>query len=262
MFHKFGDYSARNNVRARPPEGPSGHKLRWCSKHLGTVFKLHFGNLTLKAYTKGERLLRFEAIVHNTHHLGCGRVVARFPKIVARLRDMLERFLTTLDCVDVAFISDETVDQFPLPSIVGKTHVGGVDLNKPRIRKVLAAGLALAPSPKGFSVSELTAKVRTTITHVDQPYTIRQAAYDLKKLRAKGLIAQAGRSRRYAVQADSLRAIAALLILREQVILPILAGVRSPRIGRRPKTWTTTDRHYERLRIQMQPLLDGNGLAA
>src|SRR6266581_1038541 len=25
-----------------------------------TVFKVHFGNLTLKAYTKGERVLRFE----------------------------------------------------------------------------------------------------------------------------------------------------------------------------------------------------------
>jgi hypothetical protein len=120
---------------------------------------VHFGNLTLKAYTKGERVLRFEAIVHNTRDLGCGREVARFPKIVVRLQDMLERFLTTLDCVDVTFISDATLDQLSLPSLVGKTRVGGVDLNKPRIRKVLAAVLALAPSPTGFSVSQLTAKV-------------------------------------------------------------------------------------------------------
>jgi len=31
-----------------------------------TIFKLHFGKLTLKAYTKGEHVLRFEAIAHNT----------------------------------------------------------------------------------------------------------------------------------------------------------------------------------------------------
>jgi hypothetical protein len=31
-----------------------------------TVFKLHFGKLTLKAYTKGEHVLRFEAIARNT----------------------------------------------------------------------------------------------------------------------------------------------------------------------------------------------------
>jgi len=38
-----------------------------------TIFKVRFGLLTLKGYTKGERVLRFEAIVHNTKQLGCGR---------------------------------------------------------------------------------------------------------------------------------------------------------------------------------------------
>jgi hypothetical protein len=89
-----------------------------------TLFKVHFGNLTLKAYTKGEHVLRFEAIVHNTRDLGCGRVLARFPEIVTRLKHLLERFLTTLDCVDVAFIADQTLQQLPLPSQIGSTRVG------------------------------------------------------------------------------------------------------------------------------------------
>ena len=227
-----------------------------------TVFKVHFGNLTLKAYTKGERVLRFEAVVHNTRDLGCGRVIARFPKIIARLEDVLERFLTTLDCVDVTFVSDETLDQLPLPSLVGNTRVGGVDINKPRIRSVLAAVLALAPSPTGFSVTQLMTKVRSTAAQPEREYTLRHAAYDLKKLRGKGLIAKSGTSRRYHVQPHSLRAIAALLILREHVIAPILAGVRSPRIGRKPATWTPADRHYEQLRIRMQPLFHELGIAA
>ena len=44
-----------------------------------TLFKVHFGNLTLKAYTKGEHALRFEAVVHNTRALRCGRVLDNFP---------------------------------------------------------------------------------------------------------------------------------------------------------------------------------------
>ena len=32
-----------------------------------TIFKIHFGLLTVKAYTKGEHVLRFEAITHNTN---------------------------------------------------------------------------------------------------------------------------------------------------------------------------------------------------
>ena len=56
---------------------------------------MHFGALTLKAYTKGDHVLRFEAIVHNTKEPACGRVLARFPQIVARLTSMLERFSWT-----------------------------------------------------------------------------------------------------------------------------------------------------------------------
>lgn len=37
-----------------------------------TVFKLHFGKRTLKAYTKGEHELRFEATTHNTSELRTG----------------------------------------------------------------------------------------------------------------------------------------------------------------------------------------------
>jgi len=45
-----------------------------------TLFKVHFGLLTLKGYTKGEHVARFEAIVHNTKALACGRTLDRFPR--------------------------------------------------------------------------------------------------------------------------------------------------------------------------------------
>lgn len=31
-----------------------------------TVFKVHYGKMTLRIYTKGERVLRAKVIVHNT----------------------------------------------------------------------------------------------------------------------------------------------------------------------------------------------------
>ena len=74
-------------------------------------------------------------------------------------------------------------------------------------------------------------------------------AIDLRKLRGKQLIDKPARTRRYRVPALAARTIAALLTLRDQVIAPILAAVRSPRMGRKPAHWTRVDRHYERIRI-------------
>ncbi|MGB6226380.1 MAG: hypothetical protein WBF76_13695 [Pseudonocardiaceae bacterium] len=44
------------------------------------------------------------------------------------------------------------------------------------------------------------------------------------------------------------------------VIGPILAGLRSPRLGRKPTTWTRVDGDYEALRIQMQTLFHDLGI--
>ena len=216
-----------------------------------TLFKVHFGLLTLKGYTKGEHVLRFEAIVHNTKALHTGRVLEKFPTIVEKLSAMVDRFTAMLDCVDVGFLPDGILDHLPTGSHLGATRVGGVDINKPRIRVVLAAVLALAVSPEGFTVADLAAKVQSLTGRSQGGYTHRQAAYDLRKLRGKQLVVKPGRRRRYYVPGEAARTVAALLALREQVIAPIVAGIRVPRQGRPPKHLTTVDRDYERLRAGM-----------
>jgi hypothetical protein len=219
-----------------------------------TIFKVHFGALTLKGYTKGEHVLRFEAVCHNTKALGVGRVLDRFPAIVARLAGMLNEFCTVVDCVDVTFIPDGILDRLHQPSIIGATRVGGVDINTVRARTTLHAALALSAKPDGFSVADLAAKVHT-ITG-DGNYTIRQAAYDLRKLRAHHLVDKPGRGRRYHIPLEAARTVSGLLTLREHVIAPIIAGVRSPARGRKPSHWTVIDRDYETLRTNMHTLFD------
>jgi len=221
-------------------------------------FQIRFGRLQLKAYTKGEHVLRFEATVHNTKELRCRRSLENFAEIITLLAEMADRFATTLDCADIGFLPDGVLDELPLPAQTGTGTIAGVDLNKPRIRAALSAALALAPAPGGFTVAEHAAKVRAMAGH--DGYTTRQAAYDLRKLRGKQLIDKPGRTRRYHVPPDGARTIAALLTLRDHVIAPILAGVRSPRMGRKPKIWTAVDRDYEALRIGMHTLFQHVGI--
>ena len=221
-------------------------------------FRISSGRLQLKACTKGEHVLRFEATVHNAKELRCRRSLDNFAEIITMLAGMADRFAAALDCADIGFLPDGPLDELPLPAQSGTGRIAGIDLNKPRVRAALSAALALAPAPGGFTVAEHAAKVRQ-ITGQDG-YTARQAAYDLRKLRGKQLTSKPGRTRRYQVPADSARVIAALLALRDHVIAPILAGVRSPGMGRKPKTWTAIDRDYENPRVGMQTLFRHVGI--
>ena len=141
--------------------------------------------MTLKGYTKGERVLRFEAIVHNTKQLGLGRTLDRFAHITARLTGMLDRFTSVLDCVEIGFLPDGTLDQLPTPSQLDGTRIAGIDINLPRVRAALAAALALAVAPQGFTVAQFTAQVQAITGQTPDAYTTRQGAYDLRKLRGK-----------------------------------------------------------------------------
>jgi hypothetical protein len=252
-------FGLKNRPHHNRAAGPPAQEIVIETPQYGlTWFRVRFGLLQLKAYTKGEHVLRFEATVHNTTELRCRRGVDNFPEVITRLAGMAGRFATTLDCADISFLADGTLDELPLPSRLGATRVGGIDMNKPRIRAALAAALALTPAPHGFTVAEHAARVRAMTGQAG--YTIRQAAYDLRKLRGKNLITKPGRSRRYHVPPQAARTIAALLALRDQVIGPILAGVRSPRMGRKPAVWTRVDRDYETLRIGMQTLFRDLGI--
>ena len=250
-------------LKARPhrnrASGPPAQEIVTGKPQYGlTWFKVRFGLLQAKAYLKGEHVLRMEATVHNTRELRCGRSLEHFPEIITRLAGMAERFATTLDCADISFIADGTLDQLPLPCELGRARVSGIDLNKPRIRAALSAALALTAAPRGYTVAEFTAKIQAMTGQAG--YTTRQAAYDLRKLRGKNLVEKPGRSRRYHTPPHAARTIAALLALRDQVIAPILAGVRSPRLGRKPAIWTRIDRDYETLRIGMQALFHDLGI--
>lgn len=228
-----------------------------------TVFQLHFGKLTLKGYTKGERVLRFEAVAHNTSALGCGRVLERFPTVVTHLKGILERGLSTLQWLDRAFISDDTLEQLPAPCRVGNTRVGGVDIGKPRTRAVLAAALTLAPAPLGFSAGDLARAVHESARQAVADYSPRQAAYDLKKLRGKNLVAKIDGSRRYRLTRHGHRTIVALVILRDRLLKPLLAALANPlaralpatKRGRKPKTTSRIDELYRTMQILMQALL-------
>jgi DNA-binding transcriptional ArsR family regulator len=202
-------------------------------------------------------VLRLEAITHNTKSLGVGRVLDKSGDIVIRLGGICDRFDVVCDCVDTSFVPDGLLDDLPRRGQVGAARTGGVSLDSARIRAVLAAVVAPAPVPDGFTVADLTAKVHTLTGQTG--YTRRQAAYDLKKLRGKHLIDKPGRTRRYHVSPDAIRAVTALLTLREKVIAPLVAGVHDD-LGHTPATSTRIDRGYQALPADMRALFHDLGI--
>ncbi len=205
-----------------------------------TVFKIHFGKITAKMYTKGARVLRTEVSVHHTKELHCGRALPKFSEIVWRLKEILKRFLNALRGMDIASIAENSLEDWHKPSQVGQAVV------------------ALSVAPHGFQCADLAAKVQENIASQSSS---RQAAYDLKKLRGKNLVHKIQNSRRYQPVPQALRQMTALLVLRDKVIKPVLAGAGKTRPGPKPKYQNQADLHYANLQTEMRNLFQTIGLA-
>ena len=96
----------------------------------------------------------------------------------------------------------------------------------------------------------------------ESEYGPRRAAYDLKKLRGKGMVCKIGTSRRYESVKAGLQAMTALVVLREKVIKPLLAASQRPEPQTKLNHPTPVDHHYENLRAGMRDLFTALGVAA
>jgi len=226
-----------------------------------TVFKVQWGNLTLKIYDKGERVLRVEVVVHNAKELKCGKVLDKLPELLVRMAGMLGRFLDTVQVAHVSFLDQGAFERWAQPTLRGTRRLAGLDLNKARNRHVVDAVLGLSTRPDGFTVAALAEAVRARTGWGAQQYSPRRAAYDLAKLRGKRLVHRKAHSRGYVSNPSGVRTMCAYLLLREQVIKPLLAGT-ARKLGRPPKVLHPLDQHYLNLRTEMSRTFETLGLAA
>ena len=112
-----------------------------------------------------------------------------------------------------------------------------------------------------LSLAELAEAVRARTGWGAKKYSVRQAGYDLAKLRGKKLAKRKDQSRRYVSDPSGVRTMCACLLLREKVIKPLLAGVVRP-TGRPPKVLNPLDRLYVNLREELNRTDETIGLAA
>ena len=105
-------------------------------------------------------------------------------------------------------------------------------------------------------------QVRLLSKQSQTEYSARHAAYDLKKLRGKQFIRRIAKTQRYEPIPDGLKAMTALVVLRDKVIKPLLAAAKQTRPSHGAQNPTAVDRHYEAIRAGMTGLFRKLGLAA
>ena len=226
-----------------------------------TIFKIHFGKITLKLYDKGERILRAEVVVHNAKELKCKRSVSNFTEIVSKLNSIMISFMDNLCYTHVSLLDDGSFKQLTSPSKKGSLRLAGVDIYKSRTIANMESVLALAIKPNGYTAKDMVVLMKEKLDRKSaKDYTPAMASYDIRKLRGKGLVEKVEKSRRYKTTKKGMETIITVLTLTQKTIPTILSVVNKDTLSDNPDEIQNIDKCYMNIRREIKQIHQQYGM--
>ena len=176
---------------------PGTFRTRVLTQGVDPTLCCYYKSSKLKQYFKEGRALRTETVIGNTRDFGIGRrICAKNWDALRAVGESANRRLCDAEAADVMPAPDvETFDKVTRPSITEDgLYAPGLRFGDPRVMALLAALVGFCHLFRGFTNAQLVRHVRDLR---GEPYSTRQATYDLRRLRRKGLIVRIDRTRRY-----------------------------------------------------------------
>lgn len=175
---------------------PGRFATKVITKGVDPQITCYYKSSRIKQYFKEHRALRTETVICDTRDFGIGRrVTAENWKALRAVGDAANQRLCDAQAADARPAPDvATFTEVTRPSTVDGQHAPGLRFGDPRVMAVMAAIVGFTHVVAGFDNPAL---VRLVSTQLDQHYTSRQATYDLRRLKRKGLIVRLPGHHRY-----------------------------------------------------------------
>ena len=167
---------------------PGSFRTRVLTAGVDPTLCCYYKSSRIKQYFKQGRALRTETVICNTQDFGIGRrVCAKNWKALRAVGETANRRLCDAEAADAQPAPDVvTFCQVTRPSTnADGLYAAGLRFGDQRVMAVLAALVGFCHLVAGFTNGQLVERAGALL---EAPYTSRQATYDLRRLKRKGLI--------------------------------------------------------------------------
>jgi hypothetical protein len=161
------------------------------------VFRAYFKHSFIKQYEKSSTFLRSEVVCNNPRELKLKKSLDNLPAIQSTLAEITRRFSEFQARIFNNHFDCEMMAHLARPVRVGLTKIAGIHLNNKRLLRLMEALLHSSHSIREWKSSDLYHYILENYDMDEQEYSVNQFRYDLRKLRAHGLLERVGLSYRY-----------------------------------------------------------------
>lgn len=189
------------------------------------VLRAYSKNAFVKQYEKDNTFLRIETCSNNLKDFRQKKALEHLPEVAQKLQAVNERFADAqAENLNVE-VDYPLLEKLATPCRLKSQRMAGIRIENDRIIRLLEVLMHSTSHLGGLSAADIYQAVLDAHHLTPEQYTRNQLAYDLRKLRAHGLIERPDNRYVYALSDYGRKAAAMLVIIRNRILRPIAGSL-------------------------------------
>jgi hypothetical protein len=185
------------------------------------VLRIYCKSLVARTYEKFGTFLRVEVCVNRLKDLGLNKGLDNLPALRQKLvtvTDRLVGFEADLLNVHVDF---PLFQRLALPIAAGRTTIPGIKIQDTRMVRLMEVLLHGGPQLVGWRTAQIHTALREAFGLTTDTYALTQLRYDMRKMKAHGLLQREGRSYCYRLTDKGVKVAAMVVLFHTRVCGPL-----------------------------------------
>jgi hypothetical protein len=188
-------------------------------EHGHHILRAYFKNAFVKQYEKFFTFLRGEVCSNNLSDFHLKKSLDNLPAVRQVLCEVTERFSAFQAQALNVHVDFALFQRLALPVMAGKSKIPGIKIHDTRMVRLMEVLLHSGRQMSGWRTAQIHQLIASTYN--PKHYTLTQLRYDLRKLKAHGLLERQGRRYLYRLTDKGLKAALMFVLFHKRVCGPL-----------------------------------------
>jgi hypothetical protein len=221
------------------------HVLRICCK-----------KLVGRMYEKFSTFLRVEVCVNRMKDLGLNKGLENLGRLRQKLVAITDRFAGFEAQSLNVHVDFPLFQRMALPVMAGKTKIAGIKIHDTRMMRLMEVLLHGGTQLDGWRSADIHQAILTTFGLSAATYTLTQLRYDLRKMKAHGLLERIGHGYRYRLTDKGVKAALMFILFHKRVCGPLANSLFHHRPDENLKPASKVETAYHKADHAIQKVID------
>jgi len=220
------------------------------------VLRIYCKSLVARMYEKFGTFLRIEVCVNRLKDLGLNKGLDQLPALRQQLVAMTDRLAgVEADLLNV-HVDFPVFERLAKPVAVGPGKIPGIKIHDTRMLRLMEVLLHGGSQLAGWRTADMHRAVLEAFSLTSDAYSMTQLRYDVRKLRAHGLLQRDGRRYAYRLTEKGVKVAAMFVLFHKRVCGPVAHTLFHHRPTKTSTPPAKIEAAYHKADVAIQHLMD------